>query len=170
MRQKLGIIQAMMHKPEVLILDEPTNGLDPLVQKTVYDLLQEYAEKGGTVFFSSHIISEVERICNRVAIIREGKLVADDTIDTLRAKSRRIQYVNLVLKPGAHLPKPLPAGLEIVMENSSHVHLKTVGTAEQMVKFLATLPLESVTIESPSLEEVFMQFYRDEETADGRRA
>jgi ABC-2 type transport system ATP-binding protein len=170
MKQKLGIIQAMMHDPEVLILDEPTNGLDPLVQKRVYDLLQEYAEDGGTVFFSSHIISEVERICHRVAIIREGRLVADDNVASLQAKSVQIQYVNLTLKTGSSLPKPLPAGLQIIMENKTHIQLKTLGSAEQLVKYLSTLPLEHVTIENPSLEDVFMQFYREEEQADGGRA
>jgi len=168
MKQKLGIIQAMMHNPEVLILDEPTNGLDPLVQKRVYDLLQDYAEEGGTVFFSSHIISEVERICNRVAIIRDGRLVADDDVTTLRAKSVQIQYVNLTLKNGKSLPSPLPAGFQIIVENKTHIQMKALGSTEQLLQYLSTLPLEQVTIENPSLEDVFMQFYREEEQADGR--
>jgi ABC-2 type transport system ATP-binding protein len=170
MRQKLGIIQAMMHEPEVLILDEPTNSLDPLVQQTVYELLREYAERGGTVFFSSHIISEVERICNRVAIIRNGRLVADNDVKVLQARSTQIQHVTLILKEGGTLTQPLPDGLQVVSQSGSHVRLKAVGTAEHLIRYLGTLPLDYVTIESPSLEEVFMQFYREEETVNGERA
>lgn len=164
MRQKLGIIQAMMHEPEVLILDEPTNSLDPLVQQTVYELLEKYARDGGTIFFSSHIISEVERICHRVAMIRDGRIVADDSIEDLRAKSTRIQHVNLALKPGCTLSSPLPQGLQIASHAGRQYHLVNMGPAQSLLDYLNHNPIESVTIESPSLEEVFMQFYRTEES------
>lgn len=164
MRQKLGIIQAMMHEPEVLILDEPTNSLDPLVQQTVYNLLEKYAEQGGTIFFSSHIISEVERICHRVAMIRDGRIVADDSIEDLRAKSTQIQHVNLSLKPGGTLSTPLPEGLHILSQTALHHHLVNLGSAQSLLEYLHRNPVEYLTIESPSLEEVFMQFYRTEES------
>ncbi len=160
MRQKLGIIQAMMHEPEVLILDEPTNGLDPLMQQTFYDLLRDYVSRGGTVFFSSHIISEVERVCHRTAIIREGKLVADNSVDDLRAKS--IQHVMLVLKPDTQLTQKLPDGLRLVSSDGRQVHLVACGPVQNLIGFLNHLPLEYITIETPSLEDVFMQFYRQE--------
>ncbi len=91
MRQKLGLVLAMMHQPKILILDEPTTSLDPLVQKTVYELLKSYADDGGTVFFSSHIINEVERICDRVAIVRNGRLVEEASIDDLRAENGSLE-------------------------------------------------------------------------------
>jgi len=160
MRQKLGIIQAMMHDPEVLILDEPTNSLDPLVQQTVYHLLKQYASRGGTVFFSSHIISEVERICNRVAIIRSGRLVADENIDELRAKS--IPHIMLILKPESQLIEPLPEGLEVESVEGRQIHLVSSLPTEQMLAYLSQLPVEFLTIEGASLEEVFMRFYRHE--------
>jgi ABC-2 type transport system ATP-binding protein len=160
MRQKLALIQAMMHDPAVLILDEPTNSLDPLMQQEVYDLLREYAREGGTVFFSSHIISEVERICDYVAIVRAGHLVADDTIQQLRKRS--LQHVRLELKNGAALPDPLPEGLQLVSQDGSLVHLVAEGAVEPLRKILTTLDVEYLTIEPPSLEEVFMRFYRKE--------
>jgi ABC-2 type transport system ATP-binding protein len=164
MRQKLGIIQAMMHAPEVLILDEPTNSLDPLVQQTVYELLEDYARNGGTIFFSSHIISEVERICNRVAMIRDGRIVADDNIEDLRAKSTQIQHVHLSLKDASSLSTPLPAGLKIVSQTGRQYHLVNVGPAQTLLDYLHRNPIEHIAIESPNLEEVFMQFYRSQES------
>jgi len=160
MRQKLGIIQAMMHDPEVLILDEPTNSLDPLVQQTVYHLLKDYASRGGTIFFSSHIISEVERICHRVAIIRAGRLVTDDNIDDLRAKST--PHVMLVLKPGGELTEPLPEGLQVESVEGRQIYLVSTGPSVQLLEYLSKLPVEYLTIEGASLEEVFMRYYRQE--------
>ena len=158
MRQKLGIIQAMMHDPEVLIMDEPTNSLDPLVQQTVYELLTEYSKRGGTVFFSSHIISEVERICNRVAIIRSGCLVADDDIDDLRSKS--MPHVMIVLKPDANLHEPLPPGLKLISKEDRKIQMIVTGKIEDLTGYLNKIPIEFLTVESASLEEVFMKFYR----------
>jgi len=160
MRQKLGIIQAMMHRPQVLILDEPTNGLDPLMQKSVYELLTQYAASGGTVFFSSHIISEVERICDRVAIIRAGRLVEDDDIDVLRAKAT--PHVMLILKPEAKLVEPIPDGLQVISVEGRHVHLVASGPIQPLIGYLNTLSVDYLTIESASLEEIFMRFYRQE--------
>jgi len=164
MRQKLGLIQAMMHDPEVLMLDEPTNSLDPLMQQVVYDLLREHSNNGGTVFFSSHIISEVERICDGVAIVREGRLVADDTIDQLRRKS--IQHVRLILRDGSKLPDLLPDGMRLIDREGPNVHLAVEGPVEPLREVLSRLELEYLTIEPPSLEEVFMRFYREPTISD----
>lgn len=164
MRQKLALIQAMMHDPILLILDEPTNSLDPLMQQEVYDLLQAYARDGGSIFFSSHVISEVERICDRVAIVRDGLLVADDTIQQLRKRS--IQHIRLELKDGAELPEPLPEGLEVIARDGRFVHLITEGAVEPLRKILTMLEVEYLTIEPPSLEEVFMRFYRKDAAED----
>ncbi len=160
MRQKLGIIQAMMHDPQVLILDEPTNSLDPLMQQKVYELLYQYSAQGGTVFFSSHIISEVERICNRVAIIRSGRVVEDDDVDVLRAKAT--PHVMLILKPEAKLIDPLPEGLQLISLEGRQVHLVASGPIQPLLGYLNALAIDYLTIESASLEEIFMRFYRQE--------
>ena len=89
MRQKLGIVQALQHDPELAILDEPTEGLDPLMQRAFYDILDELRAAGRTIFFSSHILSEVERVCDRVAIVRAGRLVALEEIPALLARRKR---------------------------------------------------------------------------------
>ena len=89
MRQKIGIVQALQHDPELAILDEPTEGLDPLMQRAFYDILDELRAAGRTIFLSSHILSEVERVCDRVAIIRAGRLVALEDVDALLARRRR---------------------------------------------------------------------------------
>ena len=163
MRQKLGLIQAMMHRPLLLILDEPTNSLDPLVQQKVYELLEDFARQGGTVFFSSHIINEVERICHRVAIIRRGRMVANDSVDKLRQKS--LQHVRLVLKTDQPLPQPLPDDLHMVSQQDQQVHFTWRGPVDGLIKYLAAVDVEHLTIEPPSLEEVFMEFYQEDAKA-----
>jgi ABC-2 type transport system ATP-binding protein len=159
MRQKLGIIQAMMHDPEILILDEPTNSLDPLMQQKVYDLLSQFSASSGTVFFSSHIINEVERICSRVAIIRAGRLVAENSVDELRAKS--VQHISMVLCPETELSEPLPEGFQIISRDGRKIHLLVSGDAKQILNYLHAQSVEFITIEPPSLEEVFMKFYTE---------
>ena len=96
MRQKVAIIQAFMNNPEVVIMDEPTNGLDPLVQQVFMDVLQEQARSGTTIFMSSHVLSDVEKVCNRVAIIKEGSIVAEEQVEALRQKSGKVINVKFV--------------------------------------------------------------------------
>ncbi len=158
MRQKLGLILAMMHNPEILILDEPTTSLDPLVQQTVYELLKQYADNGGTVFFSSHIINEVERICERVAIIRNGRLVENAGIDELRTKS--VQHIRVILNSESQLKEPLPDNLRLIEQDGSKVLFQASGRAKDWLDYLHNLDIEFIAIEPPSLEEVFMRFYQ----------
>src|SRR3954451_15087102 len=99
MRQKIGIVQALQHDPELAILDEPTEGLDPLMQRAFYDILGEVRAAGRTVFFSSHVLSEVERVCDRVAVVREGRLVALEDVGTLLARRRRHVEITVVGPP-----------------------------------------------------------------------
>ena len=105
-RQKLGLVQALMHAPQLLILDEPTASLDPLVQEDVYEVLREQRAAGATVFFSSHVISEVEKVCDRVGIIRRGQLVAVETVEGLRARATRRVRVTLAEPPAGTLQLP----------------------------------------------------------------
>jgi len=165
MRQKLGFIQAMMHDPPVLILDEPTNSLDPLVQQVVYDLLGDYAAAGGTVFFSSHIIAEVERICDHVLIIRRGRVVADDEVRQLREKS--IQHIRLILKEHSNMPDHLPEGVQVTRHNGQEFHLRVEGPTELLRTLLGSLELEYLTIEPPRLEEIFLRFYHKDDPDHG---
>jgi ABC-2 type transport system ATP-binding protein len=124
MKQKLGLIQALMHRPELLILDEPTTALDPLVQQTLYDELRSVAAEGRTVLFSSHTLSEVELLCDRVAIIRGGRIIEDSSISELRA--RAVRRVGLRLRNGGAEALALPAGAHV---QASHDDGEAAGKA-----------------------------------------
>jgi len=164
-KQKVGVIQALMHRPELLMLDEPTAGLDPLMQQEVYRLLKEARDGGTTVFFSSHIISEVEAIASRVAIIRQGVIVEE-------AEPR--QLVNMAMRR-LHVrfsepvdPEPLDRveGISLVSQsNGLHATLQVSGEMDNLIKALANFPVSDIDIERPSLEEIFLTYYEapDEE-------
>jgi len=159
-RQKIGIVQALFHRPDLLILDEPTTGLDPLMQETFYGLLAEARERGATVFFSSHILSEVEKTCDRVCIIREGHVVALEALEALRRRRfRRLtvrlrEPVDALTLPGAR--RTGGVGLE-------H-HFVVEGDVEPLLAHLARLPVADVALPEPGLEEVFMAYYRSDAT------
>lgn len=159
MRQKLGIVLALAHKPDVLILDEPTASLDPLMQSRLHAELRKRAGDGCTVFFSSHTLDEVERLCQRIAMIRDGRIVADDTLEGLRGRARRI--VTLHWKHGA--PRH-PDGLERLVEvydrgNDLWRGILT-GSAMELVQWSAARPLADISIDEPDLSALFQEFYR----------
>lgn len=155
-RQKLGLILALMHQPKLLVLDEPTNGLDPILQNTIYTLLQEAAAAGTTILMSSHNLSEVEKICDRVTIIRQGKIVATEKIRDLVKK--RIYHVTAQLtkpvgelKLGAHMER---------LDSESHVlKLRAQGDIQPVLALLSKLELADLEIMHASLEETFLKFY-----------
>ncbi|HEX6330377.1 MAG TPA: ABC transporter ATP-binding protein [Actinomycetota bacterium] len=157
-RQKLGLVQAFMHRPELLILDEPTQGLDPLMQHEFYALLTEVRGEGRTVFLSSHVMPEVERVCDRVAIIREGCLVTVEDIGDLRAKEVRMLEVHLA--DGAphdgleHVP-----GVREVASAGDVVRITVVGPMDAVIKKLATREVIDLVSHEPSLEDIFLTFY-----------
>jgi ABC-2 type transport system ATP-binding protein len=156
MRQKLGIVQALQHDPELAILDEPTEGLDPLMQRAFYEVLDELRAAGRTIFFSSHILSEVERVCDRVAIIRAGRLVALEDVTALLARRKR--HVELRV----HGPLPDLAGVPGVSAVSGHDGLLTCQLEGDVGPFLAAISRVAVadlTIEPAHLEEAFLEFY-----------
>jgi len=166
MKQKLGIVQALQHGPELLILDEPTEGLDPLMQQQFYLLLAELRARGRTVFLSSHLLWEVERTCDRVAIIRNGQLVALDRIDTLRARS--IRRVEVHFAEPAEVGRFAPPG-GVVVEEVQGARATLRVPVPQIGPTLAALAARRVldlVWERPSLEDVFLGFYR--EGRDGR--
>ena len=159
-RQKIGVILALMHKPELVILDEPTSGLDPLVQQVLYELLEDIRKDGRTVFFSSHILPEVERLCDRVGILREGKLVAVEAVAGLKQKAiRRIDFV---------FENPVPAetfrsvaGVTEVRESGSTLSMVVQGNLDALIKAVAQHPLRNIVTYEPNLEEFFLAFYRE---------
>jgi ABC-2 type transport system ATP-binding protein len=157
--QKLGIIQAFFHRPELLILDEPTIGLDPLMQEEFYRLLREMQNEGKTIFFSSHNLPEVEKVCHRIAIIREGELVALETLEGLKKKKlKRLQFTLSRPVPGLDLP-----GANLVVQKDLSYEYLVAGDIQTLLQRLSTLPIEDLTFPEPDLEEVFMAYYRREE-------
>ena len=162
-KQKLGIVLAFMHKPELLILDEPTSGLDPLNQQEFYTLLREARDGGATVFLSSHILSEVEHVCDRVGIIRSGKLVKVAQLEELR----HIRVHRVEIEFGAESPNPeaairAAAGVDDVVVADHRVSCTVKGSFEPLHKALDGSIVTNLVTHEPSLEEIFLTFYREE--------
>lgn len=156
MRQKIGIIQALQHDPTLAILDEPTEGLDPLMQRVFYDILEERRRAGRTIFFSSHVLSEVERVCSRVAIIREGVLVALEDVAALLARRRR--YVEIRLD-GAAPALAGVAGVSAVAERDGLLTCQLEGDIKPFLAAIAGAPIRDLTIEPARLEDAFLEYY-----------
>jgi ABC-2 type transport system ATP-binding protein len=159
-RQKVGLILALMHKPELVILDEPTNGLDPLIQQVFYELMEEIRKDGRTVFFSSHILPEVERLCDRVGILREGKLVAVEAVAGMKQKAiRRIDFI-FDGPVSAETFRSVP-GVTEVRGTGSTLSLVVQGDLDSLIKAAARYPLRNIVTYEPNLEEFFLAFYRE---------
>jgi ABC-2 type transport system ATP-binding protein len=161
MAQKISIIQAFQHRPRLLILDEPTEGLDPVMQHTFYDLLRDYRQAGGTVFISSHHLREVEQVCDGVAIIRQGHLVAVQKVkDLLAGMGRRIevQFKDTVARADLHFP-----GWEIIRLEDKRLSARLTGDIDPVIKFLARFSVADIALPNLSLEEVFLSYYQEEE-------
>jgi ABC-2 type transport system ATP-binding protein len=166
-RQKVGLVQAFMHEPELLVLDEPTNGLDPLVQQEFYRLVFEAKAQGRTVFLSSHILPEVERIADRVGIIRSGRLVVVEQVAALKAKAVR----KLEMRFAAAVPvdefSRLPSVLEARSEDGGAVVTVTVeGSVDPVIKAAAGHEVVNLVTHEGDLEEAFLAYYESEEDAD----
>jgi ABC-2 type transport system ATP-binding protein len=159
-RQKIGLIQAMFHRPMLLILDEPTTGLDPLVQDTFLQMLREAREQGRTVFLSSHVLSEVERVCDRVAIVRAAHLVALETTESLLEKRRkRVTMVfDRPVDPAVFANLP---GVSDVTASGPAISLRLHDGIDAVVKTAARHTLVDLSVHHPSLDEVFMGYYEE---------
>jgi ABC-2 type transport system ATP-binding protein len=161
MRQKLGLVLALAHRPRLLILDEPTASLDPLMRDALIRHLKQMASEGHTVFFSSHTLSEVERLCDRVAIVREGRLVADRSLDALRAEARRQVTILWDAEAG-------PAGIDAppflaVDERRGRLWLGSLkGPVPQFIRWAHDQPIEDLTIGHPDLDSLFRRYYEPE--------
>ena len=161
-KQKVGLVQAFMHDPDLLVLDEPTGGLDPLMQQEFNRMVREAAARGQTVFLSSHVLPEVEAVCDRVGIIREGRLVAVEDVAALKARAvRRLEV---------HFASPVPAdefagvpGVRDVAARGSVVEGTVVGSLDAFVKAISRHEVVNVVTREPSLEDVFLSYYGERE-------
>jgi ABC-2 type transport system ATP-binding protein len=157
-KQKLAIVLAFMHKPDLLILDEPTSGLDPLNQQEFYTLLREARDDGATVFLSSHVLSEVQRVCDRVGIIRDGRLITLSELDELR----RIQLHRVEIDFGDESPVPeeaIRAAAEDVQVRGRHVTCTVSGSFDPLLNALRSSHVVDLVSTEPSLEEIFLSYF-----------
>jgi len=159
MRQKLGIVQALQHDPELAILDEPSEGLDPLMQRAFYEILDDLRAAGRTVFLSSHVLSEVERVCDRVAIVRRGRLVALEEIGALLARRRRSVEMRVDGTPPTLAGVP---GVSDVVVVDGHLRCQLEGDVRPFLAAIAGSPVTDLTIEPARLEDAFLELYADE--------
>ena len=158
-RQKLGVLIALLGKPDLLLLDEPTSGLDPLVQRVVWDLLRREAARGATVFFSSHVMSEVEVTCERVGVLRSGRLVAVEPVAALKGRSGRHVEVSFA---GAAPPPDVfaHAGLREVRREPSTIEFELQGEIDPLLKLIAPYHVLDLRTEQATLDEILVHFYQ----------
>jgi len=158
MRQKIGIVQALQHEPELAILDEPSEGLDPLMQRAFYDILDVLKNEGRTIFFSSHVLSEVERVCDRVAIVRRGRLVAVEEIAALLA--RRMRKVDMRLAGTPPRLEDVPGVLNIMIADG-RLTCQVEGDIRPFLAAIVDAPIVDLTIEPAHLEDAFLELYKE---------
>ena len=155
-KKKVGIVQGLLHSPKLILLDEPTSGLDPLMQQKFFNIISEENKKGATVFFSSHILSEVQQLCSRVAIIKEGEIVKIQDVNELKTDNyKKFKITGFELNHS----KFKIEGVTQLIETPEEVSFFFKGDINEIVKILGTLKLDDVIIEEPTLEEIFMHYY-----------
>jgi ABC-2 type transport system ATP-binding protein len=160
-KQKVGIVQALMHKPELIIMDEPTQGLDPLIQQEVLKLIKEAQAAGATAFFSSHIMSEVEAIAGRVGIINAGRIIEVADPKTLGARALNRARVRFKQKVDSAKLAKVPGVTLLSESNGREVRLEIEGEMDGLIKALADYPVSDFETERPSLEEIFLAYYQN---------
>jgi len=164
-RQKLGIVQAFGHRPELVILDEPASGLDPLAQREFHTYLREYVDGGGTVLFSSHVLSEVEHVADRVGILLAGTLVVEDTVTSLKANAVRELTFTFGEEVAAASFSGIPGVQAAVQVSGTEVRCRVIGAVGELVRTAARFPLLNVTSHEPDLEDIFVH-YTEEHSDD----
>jgi ABC-2 type transport system ATP-binding protein len=159
-KKKVGIVQGLLHEPKLIILDEPTSGLDPLMQQKFFELLEEENKKGATILFSSHILSEVQRLCNRVAIIKEGKIVTVEKISTLKENT----YKRFKIETKSRIDKNYfnMDGVNDLDVTDKEVSFLFSGNINVVMKKIAEIDIANLWIDEPDLEEIFMHYYEKE--------
>lgn len=159
MKRKLGLLQAMQGDPPLLILDEPTEGLDPLMREAFYGLLTDLRERGRTVFLSSHVLPEVERICHRIALVRNGELALLDKVEEIRKLAPR--SVRVIFRTDVKLPERFPPGHDVVETAAREWKLRVAGNLGPLLELLASLPVQDLEVAEPRLEHVLIGQYRE---------
>jgi len=157
-RQKLGLIMALMHEPELLVMDEPTVGLDPMLQEEVYRIFKRLSQKGVTIFMSSHNLPEVEKVCTRVAMIKEGKLITVRKISDLEGK--KIHSVRIVFDEPIDQKNIEDKNIKVVKEIEDGLQISVKGDIDSFIKKIAKLKVKTIQISQANLEEIFFEFYR----------
>lgn len=156
-KKKTAIIQSLLHSPELLIMDEPTSGLDPLIKNKFFDLLEEENEKGLTIFFSSHILSEIQRLCTKTAVIREGEIVAVENVyELLQKQVKRCQIIFKEDQPQTDLPK----GFQNASWSGNKLVVEFYGDVNMLMDWVSQQKLLDITVEEPDLETVFLNYYK----------
>jgi ABC-2 type transport system ATP-binding protein len=161
-RQKIGLIQALFHEPELLVLDEPTSGLDPLMQEEFLAVVAEERERGATVFLSSHELDEVERVCDRVGVIREGELVAVEEVERLTRRSYRHVRVEFSEPVDPATFAALPGVSDVRPDGPAAIRFRVSGDLDPIVKAAARHTVRDLELTYPSLEEIFLTLYERE--------
>jgi len=159
-KKKVGIVQGLLHEPKLIILDEPTSGLDPLMQQKFFDLLKDENKKGAAILFSSHILSEVQKMCNRVAIIKEGKIITVEKISTLEEnnyKKIKVEMKSTVDKDYFNI-----SGVSNLEAKDNIISFLFKGNLNLIMKKISDMEISNVWIEEPDLEEIFIHYYAKE--------
>ncbi|MDR4888047.1 ABC transporter ATP-binding protein [Fredinandcohnia sp. QZ13] len=159
-KKKVGIVQGLLHEPKLVILDEPTSGLDPLMQQRFFDLLEEENKKGVTILFSSHILSEVQRLCDRVAIIKEGKIITVEKISTLKDNN----FKRFTVETAHPIDKSYFSilGVNNLEVNNKEVSFLFKGDINTVMEKIARIEITNLSVTEPDLEEIFMHYYEKE--------
>ena len=158
-KKKVSIIQSLVHRPSLLIMDEPTTGLDPLMQSVFFDLMRTENQRGMTIFFSSHILGEVQMFCRRVAIIKEGRIVQVEDIDTLRKKQLKKVFIEFGQQVNA-ININIPGVVDLVTGQGNSISFMFSGDINELTGFLSDRRINNLMIEEPSLDEIFMHYYQ----------
>ncbi len=160
-KKKVGIVQGLLHEPKLIILDEPTSGLDPLMQQKFFDLIAQENKKGATIFFSSHILSEVQKMCSRVAFIKEGRIIKTEKMSTLQENSYKkfnIEAKALIQREAFYI-----SGVSSLVAEKNSASFIFKGNINTIMKKIGEIELRNISIEEPDLEEIFMHYYAKED-------
>ncbi len=160
-KKKVGIVQGLLHEPKLIILDEPTSGLDPLMQQKFFELIEQENKKGATIFFSSHILSEVQRLCSRVAFIKDGKIIRLEKISSLQENSYK--RIHLEAKSSLSDSQFKVPGISDLKLEEGKADFIFKGNINDIVKKVAEINLRNISISEPDLEEIFMHYYAKED-------
>ncbi|MCP5050627.1 MAG: ABC transporter ATP-binding protein [bacterium] len=165
MARKIALVQTFQHRPRLLIMDEPTEGLDPVMQDTFYQLLKEYRDNGGTVFISTHHLREVEQVCDRAAIIRNGRLVVVEKIRDLMARMTRTIHVSF--KNNINPTQLISNAWQIIETRENKVSAKVTGDIDLIIKLLSRFDIKTISLPNPSLQDVFLDYYKSDQRKPG---